>query len=135
MSVNPDVNPDTRSVPTLVGDLINQATTLVQTELRLFRAEISEKISQAEKGALAIVAGAICLLAALLVLLQALIVALAELGLGAGWSALLVGAAVAIIGAILIKTGSSSLDPSNLVPERTQEQLRRDAQVAKEQIQ
>lgn len=126
-------DPDTRSVPTLVGDLINQVTTLMQTELRLFRAEVSEKISQAENGALAIVAGAICLLASLLVLLQALVIALAEF-IGAGWASLLVGAVVAIIGAILVKTGTSSLDPSKLAPERTQEQLRRDAQVAREQI-
>lgn len=127
-------DPDTRSVPTLVGDLINQASSLIQTEFRLFRAEVSEKISQAENGALAIVAGAICLLAALLVLLQALIVALADLGLGTGWASLVVGAVVAIIGAILVKTGTSNIDPSNLAPERTQEQLRRDTQVAKEQI-
>ena len=127
-------NPDTRSVPTLVGDLVQQVTTLVQTEGRLLRAELSNKITQAENGAMAIVAGAICLLAALLVLLQALVIAVAELGLGAGWASLIVGAVIAIIGAVLVKSGTSSLAPSNLTPERTQEQLSRDAQVAREQF-
>jgi hypothetical protein len=127
-------NPDTRSVPTLVGDLIHQVTTLVQTEGRLLRAEMSNKISQAENGALAIVAGAILLLAALLVLVQALVVALAAMGLGAGWASLLVGVVLAAIGAVLVKTGTSNLAPSNLTPERTQEQLKRDAQVAREQL-
>lgn len=126
---------DPRSVPTLISDLAQQVTTLMQTEVRLLRAEMSEKLGQLGSGAAEVAAGAICLLAALLVLLQALVVGVAQIGdMGVGWASLIVGVVIAVIGALLVKAGSSNLSPSNLAPERTQEQLKRDAQVAKEQV-
>ncbi|TKB96621.1 MAG: phage holin family protein, partial [Mesorhizobium sp.] len=91
-------NQDTRSLTTLVSDLAQQVTTLLQTESRLLRAEISEKLSRAGAGAVEVMGGVICLLAALMVLLQALVIALASAGLGAGWSSLLVGVVVAVLG-------------------------------------
>ncbi|TIP55638.1 phage holin family protein, partial [Mesorhizobium sp.] len=59
-------NQESRGLATLVSDLAQQVTTLLQTESRLLRAEISEKISKAGSGAAEILAGAICLLAALM---------------------------------------------------------------------
>jgi hypothetical protein len=140
------VNSDPRSVPTLISDLAQQVTTLMQTEVRLLRAEMSEKLGQLGSGAAEVAAGAICLLAALLVLLQALVIAIARIGadpadpaiqnsgIGMGWASLIVGVVVAGIGAFLVRNGTKNLSPSNLTPERTQEQLSRDAQVVKEQI-
>ena len=125
---------EARSVTTLLGDLAQQVTTLLQTETRLFRAEMSDKLSNVGNGAIEILGGAICLLAALMVLLQALVIALANAGLGAGWSSLLVGVVVAVLGVILLRTGSANLSPSELNPDRTQEQLKRDARVVKEQL-
>lgn len=124
---------DQRSITTLVSDLTEQAATLVRTEFRLLRAEMSEKFDQVRNGGMEIVAGGICLLAALLVLLQALVLALAELGLGAGWASLIVGGVVAIVGLILVRMGTSNISARNLMPERTQEQLARDAHAIKEQ--
>ena len=69
-----------------------------------------------------------------MVLLQALVIALAEAGLGAGWSSLLVGVIVAILGVVLLRTGMASLNPSDLTPERTQDQLKRDVRAVKEQL-
>ena len=74
---------DSRGVATLLSDLAQQVTTLLQTEARLLRAEMSEKFSNVGSGAVEILGGAVCLLAALIVLLQALVIALAEAGLGA----------------------------------------------------
>jgi hypothetical protein len=125
---------DTRSVPTLVGDLLNQVSMLVQTEGRLLRTEMSNKISQAENGGLAIIAGAIFLLVALMVLVQALVVALTEMGMDAGMASLLVGVVLALVGGILVMTGKSRLSPSKLAPEHTQKQLKRDARMAREQF-
>jgi hypothetical protein len=116
---------DSRSVATLLSDLAQQVTTLLQTEARLLRAEMSDKVSNA---------GAVCLLAALIVLLQALVIALANAGLGAGWSSLAVGVVVAVIGVILLRTGSANLSPSQLNPDRTEEQFKRDVRVIKEQL-
>ncbi|MER9210228.1 phage holin family protein, partial [Mesorhizobium sp. M0771] len=91
-------------------------------------------LTKAGAGAAEVLGGAICLLAALLVLLQALIIALTRAGLGAGWSSLLVGVVVAVLGVILLRTGTASMAPSELTPDRTQGQLKRDASAIKEQV-
>jgi hypothetical protein len=125
---------DNRSLATLVSDLTQQASTLLQTESKLFRAEIYEKFVKAGASATEVLAGAICILAALMVLLQALVIALANAGLGAGWSSLLVGVAVAVLGVFLLKNGSAGFSASELQPERTKHQLENDARVLKEQV-
>ena len=127
-------NEDSRGVMGLVSDLADQASTLVRTEFRLLRTELSEKFDQVKSGAIEVVAGAICLLVALLVLVQALVIALAQMGLGGGWASLLVGVVLAVLGYILVKTGSSNMSAANLTPERTQNQLARDAHAVKEQV-
>ena len=128
------MSPDDRSVPTLLSDLAQQASALVQTEVRLLRVELSEKLALMGTGGAEVLAGALCLLAALLILLQALVIALANLGLGPGWASLLVGIVVAALGAFLVRNGSAQLSPSNLTPTRMQEQISRDLRVAKEQL-
>ena len=128
------VGSDDRSLMTLISDLSQQVATLVQTESRLLRAELSEKAEKAGSGGMEVLGGAICLLAALLVLLQALVIALAKTPLGPGWSSLLVGVLVAILGLILLRAGSSTMKPSELAPDRTAGQLKRDANVIKDQV-
>ncbi|TIL70774.1 MAG: phage holin family protein [Mesorhizobium sp.] len=115
------------SLATLVSELAQQVTTLLQAEGRLLRAEISEKASKAGAGAVEILGGAICLL-------QALVIALASAGLGAGWSSLLVGVIVALLGVTLLRNSMAGMTVSELTPDRTQDQLKRDARVIKEQL-
>ncbi|HEY9058723.1 MAG TPA: phage holin family protein [Aurantimonas sp.] len=123
---------DNRSVPELLSDLLRETTDLFKTEGELIRSEISDKITQVEVGGGSIAAGAICLLVALFVLAQALIVALGEL-MGDAWAALLVGVVIAGIGVALLIKGRNDLSPSNLSPDRTARQLRKDGQLVKEQ--
>jgi hypothetical protein len=127
-------NADSRSLATLVSDLAQQVTTLLQTEGRLLRAEMSEKLTKVGAGAIEVLGGAICLMAALIVLLQALVIALANAGLGAGWSSLLVGLIVAGLGIFLLRAGAASMKASDLAPERMQGQLKQDVGVIKEQL-
>ncbi len=91
----------------------------MQTEGRLLRAELSEKMTKVGGLATEVLAGAICILAGLMVLLQALVIALANAGLGAGWASLLVGIVVAGLGAILIRNGTANFSAAELTPERT----------------
>ena len=70
--------PDGRGLGTLISDLAQQVTTLLQTEGKLFRSEMSDKLSKVGAGGMEVLAGAMCLLAALIVLLQALVIALAK---------------------------------------------------------
>jgi hypothetical protein len=125
---------DDRSLIGLISDLSVQITTLLQTEGKLLRTELYEKAEQAGSGAAEVLGGAICLMAALLILLQALVIALANAGLGAGWSSLLVGIVVALLGAFLVRNGASNMKLSQLTPDRTTAQLKRDASVIKEQV-
>jgi len=124
---------DPRSFPQLLSDLARELTTLFRKEGQLIRAEMSEKLSQLLVGAGSAAAGAICLLVSLNVLAGALVIALAHL-VGAGWSALIVGVVFAAIGALLLKKGAADLNPANLTPERTVNQVAQDANLVKEQV-
>jgi hypothetical protein len=125
---------DDRSLKDLLVDLSNSMTTLFRKEIQLARAETSEKVTQVGVALGSIAGGAILALAALIVLLQALVIGIAEAGVPAGWASLIVGIIVAVIAYILIHKGTSDLKASNLAPSRTVDSLKRDAQVAKEQV-
>ena len=124
---------DPRSVPELLSDLVNQTTTLFRKEGELIRAELSEKVSQIVTAAGSLVAGAILLLVALNVLAFALVVALTHL-VGPGWASLIVGVLLAAIGAVLLMKGKNDLDAGNLAPRRSLHQVKRDADLVKEQV-
>lgn len=130
-----------RSVPELVTKLFRDTSELFRKEGELIRAEMNDKISQLQIGVGKVAAGAIVLLVSLIVLADALVIAVAEL-IGTvdvsenntGWASLIVGAIFAAIGAFLLRSGISDLNPENLTPDRTTHQVRRDAELAKEQV-
>jgi apolipoprotein N-acyltransferase len=124
-----------RSIPDLLGDLVDQTSTLVRKEVQLARAEFSEKLSAigVASGSLAI--GGVLLLAALIILLQAIVAFLVEYAhLSATVSALIVAVVVAVIGYGVLRGGLNRLKASNLTPDRTVAQLSQDARVVKEQV-
>lgn len=142
----------THSIPELVTRLFRDTSDLYHKEAKLLRTELSEKATQAKMAIGKILSGALILLAALMVLSQALVSGIANLmtniqggavdesaadlvATNMGWAQLIVGVAFAIVGALLVKSGTSDIEPDSLTPERTTEQLRRDANLAKEQIQ
>lgn len=126
---------DPRSVPELLSDLVNQTTTLFRKEGELIRAEMSEKLGQLLGAAGALAAGGILLLVALIVLSLALVHAISQIfDIGIGWSALIVGILLAVVGAVLLMKGKNSLDAGNLAPRRTIHQVKRDANLVKEQV-
>jgi VIT1/CCC1 family predicted Fe2+/Mn2+ transporter len=123
-----------RSIPDIFVDLIGQMTGLLRTEAQLARTEVSEKISQAVSGLGFIIAGAVLMIPALVVLLDAAVAALTAQGIAAHWSALIVGGGVLLLGLILLLIGRSRMKADELMPNRTIEQLQRDAEVAKNQM-
>jgi hypothetical protein len=134
---SPDLNraPDSnRSMPELLSSALSQVSTLFRKEIQLARAEMGEKFGEAAGAITPIAAGGAMLLGALILLLFALAALLVSFGLAVGWSQLIVGVVAAAIGYALVRSGISKLKTSNLMPERTAEQLSRDAQVAKEQV-
>lgn len=101
-----------------VKSLTRDTADLVTAEIRLARAEMSEKIDQAQSGLIAILAGLLISFVAVMVLVQALVVALANF-MPAEMAALAVGGSLLLIGLIVLNTGTRHLKPENMAPERT----------------
>jgi hypothetical protein len=127
--------PNDRSLGTLVSDLVQQLSTLVQTEGKLLRSELRESGEKITSGAVEILAGAGLLIAALVILLQGLVHAVAQTGIGLGWSSLIVGIVVALVGYLAVQRGTKNLSPDEVALRRSAEQLRKDAHLVKEQTQ
>jgi hypothetical protein len=128
---------DDRSLGTLVADLTRESTTLVQQEVALARAEVSEKVSQVGTALASLIIGGLVLFAGLLKLLDAAIYGIGEMfppDLGPWLAALIVGAIVAIIGMVMLQKGRRNLKPEHLAPQRTVDSLKRDTEFAKEQV-
>ena len=84
-------DPQERSTPGLMADLLDQVTQLLRKEVQLFRAEMNDKATQAVVAAGSILAAAVIAITALNVLAGALVVALANAGIPGPWSAVIVG--------------------------------------------
>lgn len=122
------------STPSLFADALSQMTVLFETEIRLVRSEISEKITQAVTAVAVLVVSAVLLLAALILLLQGLVDTLIYFGWQAFAADFTVGVVIAIIGGIAVMMALKGLSAKNLTPSRTINQFGKDAKVVKEQI-
>jgi membrane protein implicated in regulation of membrane protease activity len=123
-----------QTVPELLTSVVTQVTDLMRTEGQLARAEISEKVTLATTGLGLIVGGAILLMPGLVVLLEAAVAALVESGLAPYWSALAIGGGCFIIGLILLLIGARWLRAGKFIPDKTINQLQRDAATARSQV-
>jgi len=126
---------DKRSIVNLFADVIGDAVHLFQTEIRLIRAEINEKIGRLANGGTLVAAGAVAALAAVFLLLQAIVRWLAVAGLPDEWGYLLVGIVVAAAAAGLLMSGINRIKSTNLMPDRTLDQLKADFVTVKEHVQ
>jgi hypothetical protein len=124
----------TRSLASLFTDLVSEVTQLFQTEIRLVRAEMNEKVSRVANSGALIGAGAVVMLPAVFILLLAIVRWLEVAGVPEQWGLLIVGGVIAALGAILLMKGINNLKASALVPRRTIEQVQADFSVAKEHV-
>jgi hypothetical protein len=126
---------DKRTIVNLITDVIDDAAHLFQTEIRLIRAEINEKISRLANGGTLVAIGAVMGVAAVFLLLQASVRWLAVAGLPDQWGYLLVGVVVAGVAAALLMKGINNVKSTNLMPDRTLDQLKADFATVKEHVQ
>ena len=124
----------TRPLASLFTDVVSELSHLFQTEIRLVRAEMNEKVSRVANSGALIGAGAVVMLPAVFILLLAVVRWLEVAGLPEQWGLLIVGVVVAALGAVMLMKGLNNLKGSALVPQRTIEQVRADFSVAKEQV-
>jgi len=126
--------PDNRSFADLLSDALNKLTMLVRTEIQLARTEISLKISKAGMGIAMVMSSAAFAISALVLILLAIAAALDAAGLSRGLSDLIAGILGLVVSTGLAWAGLQRLRADQLAPNRTMEQLQRDAIAAKEQL-
>lgn len=116
-----------------LSDVVGDLADLLQKELRLAKAELSEKISTKLRAGLWMsITGALGICAAL-ILIEAAIFALASYGLALHWSCLIVAAALVVAAAGAYAIGAADARAS-VTPTRTLRQVRQDVAAAKEQF-
>lgn len=121
----------TKSIPSLFGDAIEQLGRHLGSEVQLAKAEMSEKLAQAEQGAVYLAIAAVLMIPALVVLLLTLALWLTEMGVSPVISHLSAAAVGGMISIILGVTGLNRLKAKNLKPTRTIHQIDQDMAVAR----
>ena len=119
------------SLMRLFSDLMQETSSLVHNEVTLVRAEVAQKVSRIQSGAIALILGAVFGIPAMVILLAAGVLGLAHV-LTLWQSALVVGGAAAIVALILLMIGSKRLNAKNLVPTTAATSLSEDRKLVKE---
>lgn len=125
---------DSRSIPELISDGLNQLSALFRSEFRLAQAEISDKVRRAGIGLALLAAGAVFAIATSVMLLLTVATLLTAAGLSFAASVLITTVLGGGVTAALAWTGLQRLKAGALVPERALRQLHEDTAAAKERI-
>lgn len=118
----------------LIADAMGQMARLVESEVRLVRTEIGEKVSAAVRAVAIIAVSAVVLLAAVFLILVGIVHLVIYLGLQPFVAYFAVGGVAAVIGGLAVYIALRQLRPSGLAPRRSINQISKDAQAIKEQM-
>lgn len=117
----------------LLGEGVEQLGDLLQTEIQLAQAELSEKVADAGRGVTWLAATAVIFIPVITLLLVAFALWLRDAaGMSLALSMLISALLGAVVGAICAFAGMQYLQPKNLKPNITLEQIRRDIAAAKD---
>lgn len=123
---------ESASLRDLLGDIVTRITVLLRKELDLARSEMAQNLNRAAFGVGLLVAGIVLALVALNVLAVAAVLAVMAAGMGAIGATLIVGGAALAIAVALAAIGIARAKPARLAPTRSIDQLRRNADTARE---
>jgi hypothetical protein len=126
------ITDDVRSISRLFGDALETFSKLLQTEVRLARAELSQKASQAAIGVGLLAGATLLLIPSLVLFLLALAAWLTQFGLSPIASYALSGLVALIAAGALALMGMARLKPASLAPQVTISEVRQDVAAAKE---
>ena len=116
-----------------LSDVVEDLGDLLQKEVRLAKAELSEKLATKLRAGVWMSVTGIFGICAALVLIEAAIFAIASYGLALHWSCLIVAAALAVVAVGAYAVGRADARAS-VTPTRTIHQVQRDVAAAKEQL-
>jgi hypothetical protein len=122
-----------RTVPELLGNIVDNIQQIIRSEFRLAKAELQEKGSRASKPATTLGAGFLLGLYGLGFLLLAAVYALSTI-MAAGLAALIVGGFLALVSIVLVTSSAKKLKALNPAPEKTIQTLQENLRWAKNQI-
>ena len=108
-----------RSLGELFSDLSQQTAALIQQEMRLAKAELSEKFADVGKNAAMIAAAAVFGLAALGALTAGIVLLMIELGVTPWLAAVLTAALMGLVAFLLAQSGLTALRKKTLAPVET----------------
>jgi hypothetical protein len=121
------------ALPRAFADVVGDLADLVQKEIHLAKAELSEKLSAKLRAGVWIgVAAGLGLIAALLVI-EGIVFGIATFGIALHWSCLIVATVLAAAAAAAYAKGSADAR-EELTPTRTIRQVKQDIATAKEQL-
>ena len=119
------------SLREVVGGVANDAATLLRGEVRLARAEFDQKTNRLVAGLVSLLGAMFLAYAGLIVVLMGVAQALALI-IPSSAALVVIGFLVLGIGAAMALAARKALQPSELMPERTAQNLQADAQEVKE---
>ncbi len=125
-------------VVTLVTDALGRSADLIQTEIRLARVEVGEKVEALKasvvNGIAMMLVGTVFLIAAVILVLQAVVAALIEGGVAPALAILIVAGGSALGGIVVLLAGKRTIGAIDPTPTRTITSLQNDARMAKESL-
>jgi len=113
--------------------LVEDVTDLLQKELQLAKAELSERLSTKLRGGLWMAVTGAFATCAVLVLIEAVIFAIAAYGIALHWACLIVAGVLVAAAAGAYALGRADAKAS-ITPSRTLRQVHRDVAAAREQL-
>jgi uncharacterized membrane protein YqjE len=123
-----------RPIVQLLAAIVNEITGLMQTELRLVKAELNEKLSQLVGGGVMVGVSAVLLIASLGIAFLAIAEWLVVAGLPREWALTLPALAGLAIGSIIAMRGVKSIKATELVPKRSLRHVREDFNTIKDHV-
>jgi uncharacterized membrane protein YqjE len=117
-----------RSLGELFSDLSQQTAELIRQEMRLAKAELSEKAADVGRHAMMIGAGVAFALAAVMAVAAAVTLLLVDAGLAPWIAALITAAVMGLFGYLLAQSGISALKKKSIAPVETMDSLKETTQ-------
>jgi putative superfamily III holin-X len=122
------------SLPNAFSKVITGLADLMQKEMRLAQAELSEKLSISIRAGVWMSAAAVMAILGVFLIVQAIVLGLsAATGIALHWSCLIVAAVLAGAAGAAFAKGKADV-PHQLTPDRAINQFKQDIAVAKEQF-
>jgi hypothetical protein len=122
------------SLPNAFSKVVTDLADLMQKEMQLARAELSEKLSISIRAGVWMSAAAVLAITSGVLIVQASVLGLsAATGVGLHWSCLIVAAVLAAAAGAGFSKGRADV-PEQLTPDRAINQVKQDIAVAKEQF-